>query len=118
MMGGIGTARRVAGAGLCLRALTLALSVLAAAGDAAAQALPRELPGAVQPGRDRPPVLPAPNDKEFDFTIESPRRSPVPQSADQLVFTLSDIRISGAKIFPPEMLRPLYEPLIGKDVKL
>jgi hemolysin activation/secretion protein len=117
-MRGRGTPRCLAGAGLWLRALPFALVALVAAGDAAAQALPRELPGAVQPGRDRPPVLPAPNDNEFDFTIESPRRSPVPQAADQLVFTLSDIRITGAKTFPPETLRPLYEPLLGKEVKL
>ena len=75
------------------------------------------LPGAVQPGRDRPaPQVPAQPD--FDFSIEAPSRSPVTRAVDQVQFTLKDIQVSGARTLPPQSLRPLYEKLLGKEVRL
>jgi hemolysin activation/secretion protein len=76
-----------------------------------------QLPGSVLPGRDRP--LPAPTpESDFDFRIESPRRSPVPRAVDELRFPLRDIRITGATVVPPDELRTLYENLIGQEVGL
>jgi hemolysin activation/secretion protein len=75
------------------------------------------LPGAVQPGRDRP--LPAaPSQPDFDLSIESPERSPVGRAVDELHFTLKDIHISGTHALSEASFRPLFEKLIGKDVKL
>lgn len=75
------------------------------------------LPGAVQPGRDRP--LPAvPGQPEFDFSIVAPNRSPVPKAVDEVHFRLTDIRIVGAVTIPAERFRPLYAGLLGKDVTL
>jgi hemolysin activation/secretion protein len=86
--------------------------------SASALAAPVELPGAVQPGRDRPtpqiPALPG----EYDFSIEAPHRSPVPRSVDEIHFKLNDIHIVGVVTFPPEHFRLLYENLLGKDVTL
>lgn len=82
-----------------------------------AQADAQVLPGAVQPGRDRP--LPAvPGQPEFDFSIVAPNRSPVPKAVDEVHFRLTDIRIVGAVTIPAERFRPLYAGLLGKDVTL
>jgi hemolysin activation/secretion protein len=76
------------------------------------------LPGAVQPGRDRPlPEPPAPP-AQYDFSIEAPHRSPVPRDVDTIHFKLNDIHITGVVTLPPDGFRPLYQGLIGKDVTL
>ena len=77
----------------------------------------RTLPGAVQPGRDRPQPQ-APSQPDFDFSIEAPQRSPIGRAVDQVHFTLKDIHITGAHTLPEASFRPLFEKLIGKDVKL
>src|SRR5271166_3977982 len=78
----------------------------------------RNLPSTITPGVTPPPAPPVPQENQFDFSIQSPGRAPVPRAADELVFTLRDITISGATVYSPESLHPLYEPLIGHDVKL
>jgi len=84
--------------------------------DVLAQPIPA-LPGAVQPGRDRPaPQVPIQPD--FDFSIEAPSRSPVARAVDEVRFTLKDIEVSGARTVSPESLRPLYQSLLGKEVRL
>src|SRR5262249_14415010 len=101
---------------LCaVAALTGALS-FAFGSDALAQA-PLTLPGAVQPGRDRPDIM-APPQPNFDFSIEGPRRSPVPRAVDEIKFQLNGIEINGAMTIPAERFRPLYEDLLGKEVSL
>jgi hemolysin activation/secretion protein len=78
---------------------------------------PVQLPGAVQPGHDRPlPSAVAPPD--FDFSIEEPHRSAVPRAVDEIRFTLNDIRIVGAISIPAERFRSLYADLIGKQVSM
>lgn len=71
---------------------------MGAAGGAERQAMaqapsaPRELPGAVEPGRDRP--LPeVPTQPDFDYTIEQPGRSQVPRAVQELHFILTGIKI-------------------------
>jgi hemolysin activation/secretion protein len=76
-----------------------------------------QLPSSILPGRDRP--IPAPNpETDFDFRIESPRRSPVPRAVDELRFPLQELRINGVTIFSQEDLRPLYADLLGTEVGL
>ena len=78
--------------------------------------LPRgELPGAVEPGRDRPPPA-EPTQPSFDFTIESPSRSQIPRAVEELRFTLTDIQIEGAQTLPAQEFRPLYQNLLGHEV--
>ena len=94
----------------------LVLSAVLSAGSAVAQ-VPKNLPGAVEPGRDRPlPTPPPPG--SFDFSIETPRRSPVPRAVDELRFQLKGINIVGATVFTPDELQPLYADLLGKEVGL
>jgi hemolysin activation/secretion protein len=95
------------------------LIALAAACLLAAPAVsaPLTLPGAVQPGHDRP--LPQPEvTPDFDFSVEAPQRSPVPRAVDEIKFKLTDIRIEGTKTIPASAFRPLYENLIGKQISL
>ena len=74
----------------------MALTGFLTIGSAFAQ-VPKNLPGAVEPGRDRPlPTPPLPG--TFDFSIETPRRSPVPRAVDELRFQLKDINIVGATV--------------------
>lgn len=110
---GVPESRRGRAALLCVLSL---LSAVVAAGPAFAQ-VPKNLPGAVEPGRDRPLPTPAPPG-DFDFSIETPRRSPVPRAVDELRFQLNGITIVGATVFSPDDLKPLYAGLIGKQVGL
>jgi len=73
-------------------------------------------PGFVPPSQERP--QPAPPTGTFDFSIETPRRSPVPRAVDELRFQLKDVNIVGATVFTPDELKPLYADLIGKEVGL
>ena len=85
--------------------------------DIAFAQIPGGLPGAVEPGRDRPPLsVPAP--PNFDFRIETPSRSSVPRAVDEIRFHLDDIQVMGAVTLSPDRFRPLYQALIGKDVSL
>src|SRR5665213_1947668 len=97
-----------------------ALTTLLFLGRAFAQTAPvpgNVLPGAVQPGRDR--ALPQPPaEPDFDFSIETPGRSAVSRSVDEVSFTLKVIRITGAKTIDPAEFSKLYAKLLGKQVKL
>ncbi len=75
------------------------------------------LPGAVQPGHERPLPVPPPPPK-FDFSIQAPQRSPVPRAVDQIRFTLKDVSIVGAVALSAEQFRPLYQPLLGHSITL
>jgi hemolysin activation/secretion protein len=79
--------------------------------------LPGPLPGAVQPGRDRPAPA-TPSQPDFDFRIEGARRSSVASAADQLHFTLKDVQITGAHVLPVSSFRVLYEKFLGKEIAL
>jgi hemolysin activation/secretion protein len=93
------------------------LTLLIACTDDVLAQLPGQLPGAVEPGRDRPlPELPPPSN--FDFSIQAPERSPVSRAVDEIQFVLRDIRIVGAMTLGPERFRPLYQQLIGQEVTL
>jgi hemolysin activation/secretion protein len=93
------------------------LCVALAGVDVAFAQIPGGLPGAVEPGRDRPPLM-TPAQPNFDFSIEAPSRSPVPRAVDEIRFHLGEIQVMGAVTLSPDRFRPLYQALIGKDVSL
>jgi hemolysin activation/secretion protein len=99
-------------AGVALIAVFIALLVPAAYGQV------RQIPNSVEPGRDRPLPTPVAPDSDFDFRIEAPRRTPVPRAADELTFLVREIKIVGATLYSPDVLRELYAPLIGHEVHL
>jgi hemolysin activation/secretion protein len=102
------------------RVATLLLLAVAAAAAHAQTPVPRpQLPGAAEPGRElRQPVVPAVPQSEFDLTIQSPRRAPIPRAVDELRFDVREIRINGATVYMPDELRPLWEPVLGQQVGL
>lgn len=108
-----GTLRRLARVAVA----ALAVAELGFALDAAGQVSPTPFPGQLEPGRNIPPPAPPPP-TQFDFSIPAPRRGPVPRAVDEIEFQISDIKVVGATVFPPEAFRPLVEPLIGKMAKL
>ena len=112
---GIGVPEKGWGTAALWRCL-LILSAVLAAGSAFAQAPSPFPPGFVPPSQERP--LPTAPTGTFDFSIETPRRSPVPRSVEELRFQLNGITIVGATVFAPDELRPLYANLIGKQVGL
>jgi len=89
--------------------LFLAMPVLAA---------PVNLPGAIEPGHDRPLPQPAPPPSNLDFSVEAPHRSSVPRAVDEIKFKLVDIKIEGAVTLGNDHFRSLYQNLIGKQVSL
>ena len=95
----------------------LVLLVMPAGLSSAFAQVPGGLPGAVQPGRDRPSIA-APAQPTFEFRIETPSRSSVPRAVDEIRFHLNDIQIKGAVTLPAGGFRALYQPLLGKDVTL
>ncbi|HEY0107323.1 MAG TPA: ShlB/FhaC/HecB family hemolysin secretion/activation protein [Rhizomicrobium sp.] len=92
-------------------------ALLASAALIAMPAAAQVLPGAVQPGRDRPGPA-TPSQPDFDFSIVTPHRSAVPRAVDEVHFKLSDVKIVGAKTIAAAYFRPLYAGLIGKDITL
>ena len=91
--------------------------VFALACGSAWAAPPTTLPGAVQPGHDRPLPEPA-QPPSFDFSVEAPQRSAVPRAVDEVHFKLNDIRITGAVSLRAQQFAPLYASLLGKTVTL
>ena len=80
-------------------------------------AAPVTLPGAIEPGHDRPLPQAAPPGN-FDFSVEAPHRSSVPRAVDEIKFKLVDIRIEGSVTINAAHFRPLYANLIGHEVSL
>ena len=74
-------------------------------------------PTTPQPGRDRPLPEAAPT-PDLDFTIQAPRRSPVPRAVEELTFDVKDIRVAGATRYGQDALRPLFQPVLGQTVHL
>jgi hemolysin activation/secretion protein len=97
-------------------AIVTHINLACACGPALSQ-IPGGLPSTVEPGRDRPSVAPLAEPK-FDFRIETPGRSSVPRSVDEIRFHLNGIDIRGAVTLSASGFRTLYQPLIGKDVTL
>lgn len=98
-------------------AAAFARSILFVWLSTAAVAATVNLPGAVEPGHDRP--LPQPEARpNFDFSIVAPRRSPVPRAVDEIYFKLSNIRIEGATVIPAEQFTHLFAGLRGHMITL
>lgn len=85
-------------------------ALLCCAAASAQQATP-------QPGRDRPLPEAAPI-PDLDFTIQAPRRSPVPRAVEELTFDVKDVRFAGGTHYGDDVLRPLAQPVIGQTVHL
>jgi hemolysin activation/secretion protein len=97
--------------------LAFSFAIAMACAYPAMAAPPTTLPGAVQPGHDRPVPEPA-QPPSFDFSVEAPQRSAIPRAVDEIHFKLNDIRITGAVSLSKDQFTPLYAGLLGKTVTL
>ena len=88
----------------------LGLSVAFAASLPVAAALAQSslapFPGQAEPGRNTSAPAPSPT-PQFDFSIPAPQRGPVPRAVDEIEFDVTDIKVVGATVFPPEAFKPL-----------
>ncbi|HMA48319.1 MAG TPA: POTRA domain-containing protein, partial [Magnetospirillaceae bacterium] len=96
--------------------MTASLAALLCCAAASAQQAPQQ-PATPQPGRDRPLPEAAPS-PELDFTIQAPRRSPVPRAVEELTFDVKDVHFAGGTHYGPDVLRALAQPVIGQTVHL
>jgi len=106
-----------------LRATAAVAGLLCCAAASAQQTPPGQTPPSSPPsatplpGRDRPLPEAAPP-PELDFSIQAPRRSPVPRAVEELTFEVKDVRIQGATRYGPDILQPYVKPLIGQTIHL
>jgi len=102
----------------CIGLLASCLSLAASA--AAAQVAPPTLPQSIQPGRalQQPLQAPVPSGPGGAVELPAPVDGAPPQGAEGLTFTLRDVAISGATVYPAAALRPFYEKSIGQTVSL
>jgi len=90
------------------------LLLSSAAGWAAA---PSRLPSTAEPGHEQP-TLPSIPEGQFEFSIPTPRKSPIPKDVENLRFPIQDIAVEGATVFSDADLAPLIAPLIGHEKSL
>jgi len=84
------------------------------AGGAIAQVV---LPSQSDISRQRVAPLPLPS-LNYDFRIQSPEKSAVPRAVDEIEFSISLVRVSGATYFPKAEVDALFASLIGRKIVL
>lgn len=75
---------------------------------------PRDDPGRID--QDLPPL--APPAPPGDFVIPAPEGEAVPEGADAVTLRLEQLTIVGVTVYPPEVLEPFYQDLLGTEVTL
>jgi len=90
---------------------------MTASAQQAPSSSPTPFPGQPEPGRNVP-VPTAPPVPQFEFSIPSPQRAPIPRAVDEITFDVTAIRVVGSTIFKPADFEPLTAPLVGKSDKL
>jgi hemolysin activation/secretion protein len=77
------------------------------------------LPGSIDPLRLQEQLKPPPTARPSGpvMRLEEPIQ-PAPPGAEDIRFTLTDIAIDGATVYPIEVLRPLWQDLLGHEITL
>lgn len=103
--------------GIALKIVTIVTVVTGSVASHVALAADQQPASAPQPGQDRPlpEIAPTP---DLNFTIQAPRKSPVPRAVEEMTFDVKDVKISGATVYNLADLNGLAAPLIGKTVHL
>lgn len=92
-------------------------AILAATLAAAAQA--QQIPGTVRPGQIERQFIPPPEPSAQPTEIQIPPDTQrPPANAEQFRFTLEDVVLDGATVYPPQALRAEYESQLGREVSL
>ena len=95
----------------------LVVMLLAGSTGAMAQAVPNRLPGTVEPGRkeEPPPPLERPA-IDIERMLRLPPGAEPPPGAAEQTLTVKDIRLEGVTAYRSADLRPLFEPLLNKEI--
>ncbi len=95
-----------------------AATILAlAAVPALAQNVPLHLPSAAEPGRQLPqPVMPESTPAAPSVQVQQGSATQAPAGAEKLSFTLTDMQVEGVTRYPADVVRPMYEGLLGKTI--
>ncbi|WP_291297137.1 ShlB/FhaC/HecB family hemolysin secretion/activation protein [Elioraea sp.] len=99
------------------RALAVAAALLVGAPALAQQQLPARIDPARLPGQ-APTPAPAPATAPPATELPAQPRSGPPAGAENLRFTLTELRIDGATAFTAEQLRPLYAARLGTEISV
>ena len=90
-----------------------------AAGPVLAQNLPIHLPSAAEPGRQLPqPVMPESTPAAPSVKVQQGNATEAPAGADKLNFTLTDMQVEGVTRYPADVVRPMYQGLLGKTISV
>jgi len=73
-----------------------------------------KLPSTVEPGHEQQ-TLPAVPEGNFEFSIPTPRKTPIPQDVENLRFSIQEINVEGMTVFNADDVAPILKPLIGED---
>ncbi len=65
--------------------------------------------------RVAPLPLPTPN---YDFRIQNPEKAAVPRAVDEIEFSISSVRVTGATYFPAAEVDALFASLLGRKIVL
>lgn len=103
----------------CRHHVTIALlagaAVLCPATALAQSAIKLPPQGDISRQRVAPPPLPP---TDYDFRIESPEKTAVPRSVDDVKFSVKSIRVVGATRFPEAQVKAFFAPLEGRVIVL
>ena len=75
------------------------------------------LPSQSDISRQRVAPLPLPSPK-YDFRIQTPEKSAVPRAVDEIEFSISLVRVSGATYFSKSEVDALFASLVGRKIVL
>ena len=78
---------------------------------------PSRLPSTSEPGHEQP-TLPSIPEGQFEFSIPTPRKSPIPKDVENLRFPIKDIVVEGETVFGETDFDALIAPLIGQEKSL
>lgn len=67
--------------------------------------------------RQRVAPLPLPT-PSYDFRIQSPEKTAVPRAVDEIEFSITAVRVTGATYFPQADVDALFSPLVGRKIVL
>ena len=102
-------------AAFVLGAVAPALLTLSPSAEAVAQALP----GPADPGRVEQRFQPVPTPQSApEIVVPMPEQLPPPDRAKSIRLTLSSVGFDNNTVYSDADLRPLYEPLIGREITL
>jgi len=80
-------------------------------------ASPPKLPSTVEPGHEQL-ILPSIPEGDFEFSIPTPRKSPIPKDVESLRFPIQEISVDGMTVLSADDIAPIISPLLAQEKSL